>query len=102
MNIFYLSKLFLNIIFASFIGFIIDDIGLSIQNKNNIKPSTMMLGQIIFNIFLIFYFRSHLKPYFSKGWLETIRGLFFVTFFFNIQQNLYKNIELTYKNYFSK
>jgi hypothetical protein len=102
MNFLYLLKLFIEILFASLLGFLIDDIGHSIQKKNNLNPPIMMISQIIFNIFLIFYFRTHLQPYFTRGWLDTIRGLLFATLFFNVQQNLYKNIELTYKNYFSK
>jgi hypothetical protein len=102
MNLLYLIKLFFDIIISSFMGFIIDDIGVSIQKKNNIKPLNMTLLQIIFNIFLIYYLKTHLRPYFDRTWLETLRGLFFVTFYFNMQRNLYKNIELTYKYYFSK
>ncbi len=102
MNVIYLFKIFIEIIIASFIGFIIDDLGKNIQKKHRLKSQTMMVSQIIFNIFLIYYFRTHLQPYFTRGWLDTIRGLFFVTFLFNIQHNLYKNIELTYTNYFSK
>lgn len=102
MDLLYLIKLFFDIIAGSFIGFIIDDIGTSIQKTNNISPLKMTLLLISFNIFLVYYLKTHLQPYFNKTWLETLRGLFFVTFYFNMQRNLYKNLELTYKQYLSK
>ncbi len=100
MNLLYLFKLFFDIIIGSFLGFVIDNLGENIQNKNKLNPITMTIGQLAINVFLIYYLKTHLRPYFTTTWLETLRGLFFVTFYFNMQRNLYKNIELTYRYHF--
>lgn len=99
MDLIYLVKLFFDIIIASFSGFILDEICSVLQSKYSIRPIIMTINQIVINIFLAYYLKTHLRPYFTRTWLETLRGLFFVTFFFNMQRNLYKNIELTYKSY---
>lgn len=88
------------IITAIAVGIVIDRISAYIQSRYKVNPIIMIIIQILFIISVLYIIEKFISQKFADEWQNNTPGIFFVSFFFGLQFNLFSNL-LSLSNKFS-
>ncbi len=97
----YYSRMIYHIIPAIILGIIIDKYLTKLQTiylPNN--HLFYVILQLIIIILALYVIQKYISPTYASSWQSTTPGILFVSLFFGIQVNLYKNIEQLTKYFF--
>lgn len=82
---------------ALILGVVVDKACEKIQQKLNLGPLAMIIIQIIILAIVLYIIEKYLSKMYADEWQGTTPGLFFVSFYFGVQFNLFSNVGLATK-----
>lgn len=89
----YFAVCIFDTIIGTTFGLLVDKTCTYLQTKYEIDIKIMIAIQLLFIILVAYFIQMFVSDRFANDWQSTTPGLFFVSFFFGTQLNIYNNIQ---------